>query len=287
MSMTQKIAVAVIHGIGTQPSTFARELTEGLNHRIQHVCGRDGVVIRPIYWAPVLDDSEKRLWNRLTSGGLMRWKAERRLMIDFIGDAFAYQLTDDERKVYNAIHVRFAKTLKQLAKAAGPKAPLCIIAHSLGTIITSNYIYDLQYDSPKKSLIVPDVRRAMGDPPTPLERGETLNLLYTMGSPLALWSLRYRHFGKPIRVPDHRMKLHYPELGWEWINFYDADDVIGFPLKGLNKAYDKVVTEDREVNVGNVLTSWNPSSHLFYWTDKDVLDPIAAKLIEIWRAVNP
>jgi len=33
---------------------------------------------------------------------------------------------------------------------------------------------------------------------TPLERGETLTLLYTLGSPIAIWSLRYPDFGVPI-----------------------------------------------------------------------------------------
>ncbi|MEO8394016.1 MAG: chemotaxis protein [Chloroflexota bacterium] len=285
--MTQKIAVAVIHGIGTQPSTFSREITDALNERLQPICGKHGVIIRPVYWAPALDAAERRLWGHLQRGGVMRWQPERKLLIDFLGDAFAYQITDTDRHVYDTIHARYAKTLKALAKAAGPKAPLCIIAHSLGAVITSNFIYDLQFDTPKNPLISSDVRRAMGDPPTPLELGETLNLLYTMGSPLALWSLRYRRFGKPIRVPDHRLKLHYPELGWEWINFYDADDPIGFPLKTLNKRYRDVVNEDREVNVGNLLTIWNPLSHLGYWKDNDVVKPIADKLIDIWKTVNP
>jgi|SRR4051812_28171819 hypothetical protein len=287
MMTTQKIAVAIIHGIGTQPSTFAKEITHELNKRVQPVCGRDGVVIRPVYWASVTDRAERLLWRHLNEGGEMRWKFERQLMIDFVADAFAYQIADDDRHIYDAIHGVFAKTLKTLAQVAGPKAPLCIIAHSLGTIITSNFIYDLQFNSPQKQLISEDVRRAMGDPPTPLELGETLNLLYTMGSPLPLWSLRYQRFGKPIHVPDHHMKLHYPDLGWEWINFYDADDAIGYPLRKLNTAYGKVVSEDREVNVGNLLQRWNPASHVGYWKSKDVLNPISQKLIEIWRAVNP
>ena len=105
-----------------------------------------------------------------------------------------------------------------------------------------------------------------------------------MGSPIALWSLRYSAFGKPVQIPDPRLKRHYKQLPSEWINFYDADDVIGFPLKTLNQAYGEVVTQDREVNVGSLLTSWNPASHLGYWKDKDVLDPIAKNLIEVWRA---
>jgi hypothetical protein len=128
------------------------------------------------------------------------------------------------------------------------------------------------------------VRESMGD--TPLERGETLTLLYTLGSPIALWSLRYRDFGKPIQIPSPLLHTHYPQLQGEWVNFYDADDVVGFPLKELNDDYGLVVSADREINVGNIFGSWNPLSHLAYWTDHDVLDPIAKKLVEVWKTVN-
>src|SRR3954453_15053512 len=115
MTMTQKIAVAVIHGIGTQPSTFSREITDALNERLQPICGKNGVIIRPVYWAPVLDVAERRLWGHLKSGGVMRWQQEGKRLIDFLGDAFAYQITDTDPDLYDAIHARYAKTLKGLA----------------------------------------------------------------------------------------------------------------------------------------------------------------------------
>jgi hypothetical protein len=282
---TQKLAVAVIHGIGTQPKEFATAITGELDRRCRKVCGED-IAIEPVYWAPVLGGVEKRLWAKLEKGGKMRWTDVRQFMIDFVADAFAYQITQHDRRAYDGIHARFAKTLKRLSRRAGKDAPLCVIAHSLGTVIASNFIYDLQAP-PRKELISPEVGSVMGD--TPLERGETLALFYTMGSPLALWSLRYSAFGKPIRVPDRRLKRHYPHLlgQAEWVNFYDADDVVGSPLKSLNSAYGRFVTRDQEINAGGLLTGWNPLSHLNYWTDKDVLDPIADKLISVWKTVNP
>ena len=53
--------------------------------------------------------------------------------------------------------VSASQTLAELAQEAGPDAPLCVIAHSLGTIIASNYLYDLQVD-PVKHLIGDNVR---------------------------------------------------------------------------------------------------------------------------------
>jgi hypothetical protein len=281
MNMTQKIAVAVIHGIGKQKPDFADQIIRDLTARCRADCG-DDVVICPVYWASVLDQLEDVLWNRIEANNRIRYKSGRRFLIDFLADAFAYQIAPKDRAAYDAIHAVFAATLKQLAQDAGETAPLCVIAHSLGTVIASNFIYDLQTE-PRRRIIADSVRAMMD---TPLERGETLTSLYTMGSPIALWSLRYTAFGKPVRVPDRRLKQHHPRLRGEWINFYDADDLIGFPLKTLNKAYGKVVCEDREVNVGSLLTSWNPLSHFGYWADRDVLDPIASGITAIWKAVN-
>ncbi len=281
--MTQKVAVAVLHGIGKQTSTFADKTSLEINNRCRDTCG-DDIVIRSVYWSPIMQQEEDKLWQRLLEGGLMDFVKLRRFLIDFLADALAYQPSPSDRSAYDGIHRVFAETLRDLAQEAGDTAPLCVVAHSLGSVIASNYIYDLQADARKKIISDP-VREAMGD--TPLERGETLTLLYTLGSPIALWSLRYTDFGRPIQVPSPLLQQHYPGLEGEWVNYYDADDVVGFPLKSLNDAYSEQVTSDRQVNVGNIFGSWNPLSHLAYWSDRDVLDPIAEKLIQVWQAVNP
>ena len=70
----------------------------------------------------------------------------------------------------------------------------------------------------------------------------------------------------------------------EWINFYDADDVLAFPLKGLSEHYDKAVDEDRSVSVGALLIGMSPVSHVAYWNDKAVMRPIANSLAWLWNA---
>ena len=141
--MKQKMAVAVVHGIGNQAPEFAVELEATLQRICHKTCGED-VIIKPVYWAPAMQRKEDALWDRLTDGGPMSFKKIRRLAIDYVADALAYQPTGDDRKTYDDIHVIYAQTLRALAEEAGPKAPLCIVSHSLGTVITSNYIYDLQ-----------------------------------------------------------------------------------------------------------------------------------------------
>ncbi len=280
--MGRKVAVAVIHGIGRQTADFAHQMSAALNAHFGPDMASD-VIIRTVFWAPVLQAAEDELWRRMEAGGPLHYPDVRRFLVDFLSDALAYQPTGDDRRAYDGIHAVFARTLADLAEAAGPDAPLCVIAHSLGTIIASNYIYDLQAD-PFKHLISDEVRALMRD--TPLEQGHTLALLYTLGSPIALWSLRYREFGRPITVPTPHLAEYYPQISGEWVNYYDQDDVVGFPLKTLNMQYARMVTRDEPVNVGGLLQHWNPASHLGYWTDKDVIKPIAAKLLDVWKGIN-
>jgi len=289
-AMPQSVAVAIVHGIGRQREDFASGIIQQVRKRVARQLGDElpgapRLFFQPVYWAPVLQKEEDDLWSRLRKGGKLEWNRLREFMVDFAADAIAYQPMPGERDAYDSVHAILADGLRQLAQQAGPRAPLCVISHSLGTVIASNFFYDLQMHSAQKQLIAQKVREKMGDAPLPC--GETLTLFYTLGGPIALWSLRYRNFGKPIQVPSLKLGNHYANLVGEWVNFYDKADIIGYPLKELNADYNAAVTSDRAVRVGELLTFWNPLSHVEYFEDGDVLGPIAQGLVRIWRAVNP
>ncbi len=283
--MTQKLAVAIVHGVGSQKATFAKQLAEALKHRFGHELGGEvpdpesELLIRGVYWAKVLEAAENELKARTEPVGGLHWDELRDVFIDLGGDAIAYQPDEKGRRdTYVEIHKTFAGTLKHLAADAGGDAPLCIIAHSLGTVIASNYVYDLQANQAPQEVAV------LGGG-TALERGETLSLLYTMGSPIAIWSLRYPDFGTPIAFPPPG--LAGPTLAVaEWVNLFDRDDVVAYPLRGLNAKYAKAVTEDLQINVGNLFVSWSPLTHTRYWTDRGVIARLTDGLVRTWRAAN-
>ena len=292
--MPQQLAVAIVHGIGSQGPNFADAMEAKViarfaeRARIPVAAAKEALLFQPVYWAPALAERERKLWGKLTDGKNLDWTSMRRFMVEFAADAIAYQPMPSERNVYTDVHGVFADALANVVRRGGPDLPLVVIAHSLGTVIASNYFYDLQ-QSPKRAsakrpdLVPKSVREKMGD--TPLERGETLAWLYTMGSPIGLWSLRYENpdFGVPIRVPDAEFAKAHPGLRCGWVNLYDEDDVIGYPLKGL---YPGAILEDVQVNVGNLLSSWNPLSHNGYWTDGDVTERIAGDLADFWRKLE-
>lgn len=282
--MGQKIAVAIIHGIGKTPPDFADKMIHDLRGKF----GEEGaettdLVIKPVYWSPIIQGVEDVLARRVKEGGPQGFGALRDFMVSFAGDAIAYQPAPHERDVYDKIHQVVAITLRSLAEEAGPSAPLCVISHSLGTIIASNFFYDLQTHSRRKIISDP-VMASMGD--SPLDRGETLTLFYTLGSPIALWSLRYTDFGTPLRVPAPTLEKHWPALEGEWINYFDKNDVIAYPLKTVNGSYATAVKEDRAVSVGNIFTTLTPFCHTAYWTDRDVTSPIAKSLAVLWQKLN-
>ncbi len=214
----------------------------------------------------------------------LHWPTARWLMMHFVGDVIAYDRTGDGAN-YHAVHGTFASGLESLARRAGPEAPLCVIAHSFGTVLATDYFYDQQQW--RRRLAAETVDAARGK--SALARGHTLAWLYTMGSPLALWSLRYasdsRQMSKPIRFPGQRIETDRPDLNTEWVNIYEKDDIIAYPLRGLSEAYAATVDEDRAVDVSGPVST-TPLTHIFYWSDRKVIDPIGARLAQGWRLLN-
>lgn len=296
--MAKKMAVAIIHGMGRQDDDFDKDITKKLIKlfkKVEPTAPHDTLVIKPIWWADILETAESDLLEAAKRGGDIHLMNSRRFVIHYGGDVIAYQPLPNNRSAYDAIHQVVLDTFVALAQDAGADAPLCVIAHSLGSVVISNYFWDLQNrgDTETDSFISSEIYHAVDQSQSALVKGETFAHFYTLGSPLAIWGLRFSdgnpssednpRFGKPIEFPPKQLKV--PEgMKPEWINFYDKEDVIGYPLRELNKIYRKAVTEDREVNVGNWLfQSWNPFSHTGYWTSDDVIEPIAESLAKTWR----
>ncbi len=283
--MSAKIAIAIIHGAGITRPDYADDMIADLKRRFAADAGSDpdaALVFRPIFWEPVLRRPERELWARLQEGGPLDFALLRQFIVDFMGDTLAYQPGRHQRDCYEAIHSVVADGLRVLADIAGRDAPLVVIAHSLGTIIGINFFHDLQR---LQKLLGERFRAALRPRRTPLEKGETLTCFFTLGSPLALWSLRFRDFGTPLTVPSPKLGKHHPDLVplAVWENYYDPSDVIAYPLKTLNAAYARTVTSDVPVKVGGLLTGWNPLAHRGYLTSERVSLPLASRLVALWR----
>ncbi|MEF3352872.1 chemotaxis protein [Paenibacillus sp. GYB006] len=278
----QKIGLIVIHGLGLQNKEFAFKFIKKLDHAFAGMMNvsssKPYIDIEPVYWGDVFGDHEDRIYRDLVVNKKLRYKKLRRYLLYYLADAVAYQPVDTNGHNYDAVHQSISNALHRLSQRIGNTAPLFVVSHSLGTVIASNFFYDLQFISRHSPGVI--------DTSSPLERGETLTHFYSLGTTLPLWSLRYRDFSKPIRIPALEGKDLYPGLEGEWVNFYDKDDILGYPLREIDPAYERAVKADVSINVGNLLTSWNPFCHTSYMRDKKVVNHIADRLAVAYRYMN-
>ena len=54
--------------------------------------------------------------------------------------------------------------------------------------------------------------------------------------------------------------LPRPNDNFTWHNYFDVDDVLGYPLHTMADSYDVDWVKDHKVGVGGFLTRWNPAS---------------------------
>jgi hypothetical protein len=281
--MSFKLGVLAIHGMGDQRANFADGMIRELARRIADL-GSDPADIcwEPVFWADVLETRQTALLRELSAASALRYRDLRHFIVHSLGDAVAYQLVPRARQqvnVYRQIHRRVAECVKRLRRRtregkppSAPDVPLVILAHSLGCHIMSNYVWDVQRAARKKR----------GTPRTPLERMESLAAIVTFGCNIALFTLAYNDV-EPIAFPPRTLGRHFPKgtapkeirRAARWVNYYDPDDVLAYPLKPLSGAYDRTVSADVAINVGSPLASWNPMSHLRYWTDDDFTQPVS------------
>lgn len=264
----------VVHGIGWQDDGTKRKLLDKAVtrlmdprrsvDRLEAALAKQKLddieyVVELAEWGKEIEAYQARFVEAY--GEHLDWDFARRVVISALGDAAQYSAAafSDGKSSFPAhdkIHKTVSKTLERLASRCGPKAPLVVIAHSLGAHICSNHIYDEQNG------------KTYGGT-TPLERMETMTAFVTMGCNIPLFVMGTE---KPEPI-----KLN----GGTWLNYYDADDVLGFPLLPLyypKGKKSKYALHDIEVDVGPALLGGTPASHGGYWDDKTVVRGIAEQI---------
>ena len=108
------------------------------------------------------------------------------------------------------------------------------------------------------------------------ETMKTLAGFITFGNPMGLYALdsAKSELGLPCNIVGSALNSDMKKRA-RWYNFYDKDDIVAYPLKGLSPEFNEFVHGDFEINVGSAATSWNPACHTGYWEDKDFYRPVA------------
>jgi alpha-beta hydrolase superfamily lysophospholipase len=260
--MEKDLGVLVIHGMGSQESYFADPLIEEVSERLGKSAAAR-VAWAPVYWQDILKERQSAYMREAKRNYDVDAIRLRNFVVSALGDAAAYQkVQGSANQTYERIHEKVASSLHNLAdvQLAGAKRPIVVVAHSLGGHIMSNFVWDRQHDSAAK-------KKALG----PVESMQTLAGMVTFGCNIPLFTFAYDKV-EPIKFPGARLSAADKRRA-RWLNFYDPDDILGYPLKAL-PAYRKVVHRDIPINAGGIFSSWNPASHSQYWTDNDLTRPL-------------
>lgn len=279
----KSLAIVVVHGIGRQVSPpsdkpYARMFSDKLYDRVQGAVKRlggkgaqtwfrDDVVWRECHYAHVFNELQAAYFSRI--GQSVRPSRLRRLVVDNLADAAAYRPGAQTRAgPYEAVHACVRRTLSQVEDEVSSKAPLIILAHSLGGHVISNYLWDAQVN---------------GETDT-FAGGSRLASFITFGCNIPLFLMgcdpkAIRAIREPERISDLDCQISGP---W-WRNYYDRDDALGYPLASLGGDYSDMAAKgalsDHAINAGDLLTRWNTLSHNGYWSSRALAEPVAQTIL--------
>lgn len=253
------VGVLLIHGVGRIKEDFGEKFQKNFLEHSNFAPSE--VFFNSVCWEDIIRQEESRV-ERTTFG--LGWGRLRKFFVDFGGDALGYQISSARVNFYGSVHRKIDKELGILRRRMGRVSPICVVAHSLGSVIMSDHLWDIQ--NPES------IGLKHWTPGEGLWVTKSLKLFVTMGSPIAVWSLRYPQGGKPVRVSEDG----------KWLNLFCPNDIISYRVKPIGPYYKEAdYIEDREVHVGGLLTSWNPLSHMGYWKSKSCAGAVAQEFEEI------
>ena len=263
-----KIGILTIHGMGRQGSNFDRGLREQLSRRFD-LGTREDVVFQEIFFQDLIQGNQDRVWAEmdLAGGWFPRpwrklWGWAREFFLFSFSDAATYQNRPAaDGSAYKKIHGKTLEAINQLAATLGDEqAPVVIIGHSLGCQIISNYIWDAQGNKGIWSVT---------NRPTDFQMLRTAAYFFSAGCNIPLF----------VSGLDQIQAIQPPNDRFRWINYYDKDDILGWPLGPLSPSYRQLV-EDVELRTRGVL-GWTPKSHTEYWKSGSFLNPVARIINEL------
>jgi hypothetical protein len=261
--MEKEIAIITLHGMGDYKPNYYEDLKNKLVKKLDTDWQK--VAFEPIQYQPILQNNQNKIWQRMNryplDGSILR-----RFLLYGFSDAGSLEysarsnVSDQYIKVQKEIMQALDKAYVELENS---DKPVIIIAHSLGCQVISNYIWDAKHGTGIFDGIEPETPEALKR----FRRLESCVHLLTTGCNIPMF----------VGGLDPIEAIQKPNNNFTWSNYFDRDDVLGWPLSPLSDSYEALV-QDHEINAGGIFSSWNPLSHGKYWTDKDILKPLIEKI---------
>jgi hypothetical protein len=241
-----------------QYEPFCRAVTEILRKR--GLSPEETICFHTIDYARIGLDAQQRVYTRafphLEGKRPTFWNPigfARHFMTFYIGDVVIYSSPEGE----NLIRAYVFNELDGIIR--DHSATFSVVAHSLGSVIAYDYLYNVFGKEESKRRRVREDHR------------QQLRHFFTFGSPIGLFLLRRTDlFGdgtndnSPARLLSNPIGLNR-ETG-RWLNFYDNQDILACPLKNFFPG----IVEDVNVQTGNLVYN----SHVKYWRSREMVQKI-------------
>ena len=277
------VALITVHGMGNTPVNYAQGLRRDLRRAMGVAFKR--VVVAPVYYQGILKPNEREVWRRTDLRSKVHYDELRKFILYGFADALGLENNKEMLgSVYEEAQIQIARAFLAARERLGGDGPVVLLSQSLGCQVLSSYLYDAQKAAAGGTPV--GIWRDIGSfaeriAGRPLELAETA---FLAGATCQGWITTGCNI--PVFVAAHKrmhiLPIDAPTPDFRWINIYDPDDVLGWPLQPLSDGYELLV-EDRAINAGQgllkwIVKGWNPLSHSIYWSDNDVLDTLGAML---------
>ncbi len=290
-----------IHGMGTgDPCASYQELWESIASQYNQIHNLDSggfeqlFKLVPIHYKdityhakkdiyesafPELSSDDPTVWDILNPVQFLHY-----FVTFFLGDVTAYVSENDN-------HIR--STFWQQSKEAMLNGSYSIIAHSLGSVIAFDFLYHL-LERDELFLPTPEAESAelaaeqsaftleMTDFKQKKEQiVSNFANFFTFGSTIGLFMMRQGKLWRKLPtfsgIDNPVIKLNGAQNIRSWLNFYDRQDILAYPLENLfnrNPQNADRALKDIEVQTGNLVIN----SHINYWQNQDMARKIAQTL---------
>ncbi len=261
--MQKKIIILTIPGIGTQKEGYAEKLKSGIQFYAEDT-NLDGnfeiIECRPFAHTHI-DENQMDMYNRMEEihdlGGVL---GLRKFVMQAFGDAVTFERNPmHPNSVYRNIHHFLKETIEEAnrIKKSYDDAILVVVCSSMGAHVLSSYIWDADHH---QGIFEREHANAENNL-------ENLRYMVTVGCNIPLFVSGY---------PENQIipfKVRNPRF--EWDNYFDKNDVLGWPLQQLSAGY-QIMVRDHEINTG-----LSVGSHVRYLGHKNFTKPFTEKLIKL------
>ena len=258
------VALITLHGMGETKNEYYIPLVERLIERLGENIWNSKVFFRPVYYQDILQNNQTRVWERMNQLYSLQWDTLRRFMLYGFSDAATLEYSARQS---DGIYIRVQERIKEIFEDAfdhlvSQRRPIIVVAQSLGCQVFSNYVWDSQH---QKGIFA---QTNWSD----LDKDEfmklkTVRYLITTGCNIPVF----------VAGLDRPRCFEKPNPYFQWHNYFDPDDPLGWPLIPLDQSYQDCGIQEHAVEVGGILTS-TPFSHAAYWKNDHIIREISRRI---------